>query len=97
MSDASEHELSGGDRSPARTTQVVAVRYAPGAVAESRRQAHLAEAAGPVEDVAQWTTACGELIPADLAEVSHGPAGMPCLRCLVGLPAPGQVGNGPLT
>ncbi|MCA1191550.1 MULTISPECIES: hypothetical protein [unclassified Saccharopolyspora] len=90
MPDASENAPSGGQRTPARTTRVVAVRYAPGAVAESRRQAHLAEADGPVADVVRWTTACGELIPADVAEVSPGPAGMPCLRCLVGLPAPGR-------
>ncbi|MFR9731620.1 hypothetical protein ACL03H_20525 [Saccharopolyspora sp. MS10] len=37
-----------------------------------------------------WTTARGELIPADAAEVSRTPRGMPCLRCLAGLPAPGR-------
>lgn len=87
MRDASENAPP-DDRLPARTARVVAVRHAPGLVAESRRQAHLAQTSQPVQEVAQWLTACGELIPAESAEVSHGPVGMPCLRCLVGLPAP---------
>ncbi|GAB2670730.1 hypothetical protein GCM10027271_33820 [Saccharopolyspora gloriosae] len=89
MPDASENAPP-DDRLPAPAERIVAVRYAPGVVAESRRQAHLAQTAQPPEEVAQWLTACGELIPAESAEVSHGPAGMPCLRCLVGLPAPGR-------
>ncbi|WP_243787829.1 hypothetical protein [Saccharopolyspora gloriosae] len=90
MPDASEN-IHPGEHLPAPAPHVVAVRYAPGVVAESHRQAHLAQTGQPVEDVVQWTTACGELIPAESAEVSHRPAGMPCLRCLVGLPTPGRM------
>jgi hypothetical protein len=59
----------------------VAVRFAFGVVGESRRQAHLATASdsGLPE---YWQTFCGLEIPADLAEVSTRPAGMPCVRCL---------------
>ncbi len=85
MSDDSEDAHSGGEL-PAREGRPVAVRYQPGVVGESRRQAHLALTEPGTEGVAYWTTACGQVIPAELAEVADRPWGMPCLRCLVGMP-----------
>ncbi|MGP4017085.1 hypothetical protein [Saccharopolyspora sp. 5N708] len=59
----------------------VVVRFAFGVVGESRRDAHLA--AVPDSGIPEyWLTFCGLEIPADLAEVSNRPAGMPCARCL---------------
>ncbi|GAA0536399.1 hypothetical protein GCM10011581_23830 [Saccharopolyspora subtropica] len=64
-------------------TGAVVVRFAPGVVGESRRQAHLAHA--PEHGIPEfWSTFCGLRIPAEQAEVSTRPAGMPCVRCLSG-------------
>ncbi|WP_374727591.1 hypothetical protein [Haloactinomyces albus] len=62
---------------------MVAVRFMSGVVGETRRQAHLAPT--PTTDAAHefWTTFCGMRIPVEVAEVSQGPAGMPCLACLM--------------
>ncbi|SFT01625.1 hypothetical protein [Saccharopolyspora flava] len=66
---------------------VVAVRFAAGVVAESRRQTHLAaRPEGPFP--AAWRTLCGLQIPSYVAEVSEQPAGMPCVRCMSRLPGP---------
>lgn len=63
----------------------VAVRFAPGVVGETRRQAHLAAVpAASAPD--SWLTYCGLRIPAEHAELSPGPAGMPCIRCLTAIP-----------
>ena len=60
---------------------VVAVRFAAGVVAESRRQTHLAtRPEGPFP--AAWRTLCGIQIPSYVAEVSEQPNGMPCVRCM---------------
>lgn len=75
----------------------VAVRFAAGAVGEARRQAHLAPAPTPGATHECWTTFCGMHIPVEIAEVSQGPDGMPCLPCLmrsaVGTSSPGEVEN----
>lgn len=63
-------------------TRTVAVRFAPGVVGESRRQAHLAEAPDNERPPALWQTFCGLELRAELVEVSHRPSGMPCVRCL---------------
>lgn len=66
---------------------VVAVRFAAGVVAESRRQTHLAtRPEGPFP--AAWRTLCGLQIPSYVAEISERPAGMPCVRCMSRLPSP---------
>lgn len=62
---------------PPRT---VGVRYAPGTVGESARQVHLALLPGSPPRT--WEVLCGARIPAELAETSDGPAGMPCMDCL---------------
>jgi len=85
MPDASPDAHPGGTPAPALRT--VAVRYQPGVVGESQRQSHLAQSSDP-DSVEHWTTVCGQLIPAAVAEVAEQPAGMPCLRCLIGLPVP---------
>ncbi|RRO18910.1 hypothetical protein EIL87_05215 [Saccharopolyspora rhizosphaerae] len=68
---------------------VVAVRFAAGVVAESRRQTHLASRPeGPFP--AAWRTLCGLQIPSYAAQVSEQPTGMPCVRCMSRLPAPAE-------
>ncbi|MEV4647085.1 hypothetical protein [Saccharopolyspora sp. NPDC049426] len=70
-------------------SSVVAVRFAAGVVAESRRQTHLAaQPEGPFP--AAWRTLCGIQIPSYVAEVSDHPAGMPCVRCMARLPGPSE-------
>lgn len=66
-------------------TRTVAVRFAPGVVGESRRQAHLAEAPGDERPPTWWRTFCGLELRAELVEVSNQPAGMPCVPCLSAL------------
>lgn len=61
----------------------VAVRYREGVVSQSRREAHLASVTDAQEPPDPWTTFCGLHIPAELAEVAPGPAGMPCMGCLM--------------
>lgn len=60
----------------------IAVRYAPGVIAESQRQVHMAELPADTGIPRNWLTYCGIEIPSRLAEVSEQPAGMPCMRCL---------------
>ncbi|RCW45988.1 hypothetical protein DFQ14_102290 [Halopolyspora algeriensis] len=62
---------------------MVAVRFASGVVGETRRQAHLASVPAPGATHEFWTTFCGMHIPVEVAEVSQGPDGMPCLPCLM--------------
>lgn len=64
-------------------SSTVAVRFMSGVVGETRRQAHLAPT--PAADAVHefWATFCGMHIPVDIAEVSQGPAGMPCLACMM--------------
>ncbi|MGW1681829.1 hypothetical protein [Saccharopolyspora sp. NPDC002376] len=64
--------------------RTVAVRYTFGIVGETRREAHLATTPG-TGIPAEWMTFCGVEIPANQAEVSEKPAGMPCVRCLAGV------------
>lgn len=61
----------------------IAVRYAPGVLPESQRQVHMAEQPSDNAVPRSWLTYCGMEIPAQLAEVSDKPAGMPCMGCLV--------------
>lgn len=87
MTDASPDAQPGNVPAPAVRT--VAVRYRPGVIGESQRQSHMAQTTlHDLSRVPYWTTACGQIISADVAEVSEQPAGMPCLRCLIGLPVP---------
>ncbi|MEV0082655.1 hypothetical protein [Saccharopolyspora sp. NPDC050642] len=76
-------------------TRTVVVRFAFGIVSEASRQAHLAVApeAGIPE---RWLTYCGVEIPANVAEVSAQPSGMPCMGCLSapGGPARPRLGSG---
>ncbi|MEU5850740.1 hypothetical protein [Saccharopolyspora shandongensis] len=76
-------------------SRTVVVRFAFGIASEAGRQAHLAVApeAGVPE---RWLTYCGVVIPANVAEVSAQPAGMPCMGCLSapGGPATPRLGSG---
>ncbi len=63
-------------------TETIAVRYAAGVVGEAQRLVHMADAPADDEPPQHWLTLCGEEIPADLAEVSQQPLGMPCIGCL---------------
>lgn len=63
--------------------RIVGVRYVPGAVGESGRQMHMAHLPGSPPRT--WSALCGARIPAELAETSDGPSGMPCMACLSGL------------
>ncbi|NYH78332.1 hypothetical protein FHR84_001654 [Actinopolyspora biskrensis] len=67
-------------------TGTVIVRYRAGVVGETQRQVHLCtpDDSGTTPD--EWRTHCGIGIPAEQAEVSDLPAGMPCLPCLMRSP-----------
>lgn len=64
-------------------SSTVAVRFLAGVVGETQRQAHLAPV--PAADTGHrfWETHCGMRIPVEIAEVSQGPDGMPCLPCMM--------------
>lgn len=64
-------------------SSTVAVRIRSGAIGESQRQAHLATEPATGDTPAFWSTYCGVRIPAEIAEVSNGPTGMPCMVCMM--------------
>ncbi|MBA8824455.1 hypothetical protein FHX42_001802 [Saccharopolyspora lacisalsi] len=70
-------------------SSTVAVRFTAGTMSESRREAHLAGRPAPDTNPDFWETYCGIHIPAEIAEVSDRPAGMPCMACMMRLPAAG--------
>ncbi|SDQ34935.1 hypothetical protein [Actinopolyspora saharensis] len=67
-------------------TGTVVVRYRAGIVGETQRQVHLTTLDDSDPAPTEWRTHCGIGIPAEQAEISELPAGMPCLPCLMRSP-----------
>jgi hypothetical protein len=74
---------------------ILLVRLRPGTAGERERVVHVVPMPDPKAPPETLTAYCGLTIAPDSAELLPGPAGMPCVPCLVRMPLPSGVESPP--